>query len=164
MENQTNQSKKLPKLTKKQRGFVKDYVKDENGTQAALKNYNTTDYKTASVIAAENLDKPSIQVAIEIKRKSLKDALIEEGIDEKYLAQKVNVLLKAVDEKGQVDYTAVDKGLKHATSIYGVEDPSDKPKTNNTYNFIFSPEIQSDVKEIEARIKAKLIQKHVEPI
>lgn len=155
MENQTIQ-KKLPKLTKKQRGFVKDYVLEENGTQAALKNYDTKDYKTASVIAAENLDKPSIIEAIEVKRKSLKEALYEEGIDEKYLSEKVNVLLKAVDDKGQADYTAIDKGLKHALNIHGVEDP-DKPKNNATYNFIFNNETQETIKVLNETIKQKLL-------
>lgn len=32
---------------------------------------------------------------------------------------------------------------------------------NTTYNFIFSKPVQEDVREIEDRIKAKLLQKHV---
>lgn len=55
----------MGKLTKKQKGFVEDYIKTGNGTKAALAHYNTSDYKTASVIASENLDKPSIQDALE---------------------------------------------------------------------------------------------------
>lgn len=66
-------------LTKKQKGFVKDYIATGNGTQAALKNYDTEDYKTASVIATENLDKPSIVLAI-------KDALPDELLAAKHLA------------------------------------------------------------------------------
>ena len=31
-------------LTKKQRGFVKDYVKEGNGVKAALQNYDTVKY------------------------------------------------------------------------------------------------------------------------
>ncbi len=46
-------------------GFAKDYVLTGNGTQSALKNYNTTDIKTASVIAVENLAKPSVRELIE---------------------------------------------------------------------------------------------------
>jgi len=148
---------KLPKLTKKQRGFVDDYIETENGTQSALKNYDTDDYKTASVIATENLDKPSVIEAIEVKRKTLKEALIKRGITEDYLAEKVDVLLTAVDGQGKSDFTAIDKGLKHATNIYGIESIDDKPKQSNTYNFIFSSETQAKVKEIEEVIKAKLI-------
>lgn len=171
METQMEQPKKLRKLTKKERGFVKDYVLTENGTQSALKNYDTKDYKTASVIASENLDKPRIQVAIEETRKTLKNALIEEGVNEQYIAKKVNVLLTAekkvfrnnvstgeIEEIGtEPDYNAIDKGLKHATNIYGVEDIETKPKGNNTYNFIFNAEAQSEIKAMEEKIKAKLI-------
>ena len=159
-QNQTQQKPaKLPKLTKKQRGFVRDYVKDENGTQAVLKNYGVKDSIVAKSVASENLTKPYIIEAIEVKRKSLRQALQEEGIDEKYLAQKVNVLLKAVDKEGTPDYNAVDKGLKHATNIYGIEDP-DKPKTTNNYAFFFNKDIQDQVKQMEDRIKQALLQKH----
>lgn len=66
-----------PKLTKKQRGFIKDYLETGNGTQAALANYDTTDPKTASVIASENLEKPSIAGVIA-------DALKDEDLAEKH--------------------------------------------------------------------------------
>lgn len=147
------------RLTKKQKGFVKDYVETENGTQAALKNYDTNDYKTASVIAAENLDKPSIRVAIENHRKTLKQALIDKGITEDYLATKVETLLEAKTATGEPDYNAVDKGLRHATGFYGVDTEPEK-QTKNTYNFIFNQDVQNQIREIESKIKEKLIQKH----
>jgi phage terminase small subunit len=51
-------------LTNKQRVFIAEYVKDFNGTQAAIRaGYSA---KTASVIGSENLAKPYIN--IEIKR------------------------------------------------------------------------------------------------
>lgn len=53
------------KLTKKQKGFVKDYIDTGNGVQSALKNYDTKDYATAGVIAVENLEKPKIREALE---------------------------------------------------------------------------------------------------
>ena len=52
-------------LTKKQKGFVKDYLETGNGVQAALNNYDTDDYNTAAVIAHENLKKPNVKSAIE---------------------------------------------------------------------------------------------------
>lgn len=58
-------SKKQPKLTPKQAKFVKGVAEGKSGTQAALDAYETTDYKTASVIATENLEKPSIREALE---------------------------------------------------------------------------------------------------
>ena len=134
-------------------------METENGTQSALKHYDVANAKVAGVIAVENLAKPSIQHAIEVKRKSLKEALIAQGITEDYLADRVGVLLKATNEKGQEDYTAIDKGLKHATSIYGVVDPQ-KSEGGNTYNFLFSPETQADIKALEDKIKARLLNKH----
>lgn len=57
---------KTKKLTLKQQGFIKDYVATNgNGTRAVLNNYDTTDYKTASVMASENLEKPCIREVIE---------------------------------------------------------------------------------------------------
>jgi hypothetical protein len=158
-ENQTK-TEKPRKLTKKERGFVNSYVETENGTQSALKHYDVANAKVAGVIAVENLAKPRIQEAIEVKRKSLKEALIAKGITEDYLADKVGVLLTATNEKGQEDYTAIDKGLKHATNIYGVVDPQ-KQEGGNTYNFLFSPETQADIKLLEDKIKARLLNKNV---
>lgn len=57
---------KKPKLTKKQRGFVKDYLESGNGTQAALKNCDTTDPAAAAVIASENLKKLNVASVIEL--------------------------------------------------------------------------------------------------
>ncbi|NBB11809.1 terminase small subunit [Pseudomonas sp. SLFW] len=49
-------------LTAKQQRFVEEYLKDLNGTQAAIRaGYSQ---KTAAVIAAENLTKPNVQAAI----------------------------------------------------------------------------------------------------
>ena len=61
-------------LTKKQKGFVKDYVETGNGVQSALKNYDTDDYSTAGMIASENLEKPKI---IESIAESIPDELLK---------------------------------------------------------------------------------------
>lgn len=55
------------RLTKKEAGFVKDYLETGNGTQAALKNYDTEDENTAAMIASTNIRKPKIQKLIEEK-------------------------------------------------------------------------------------------------
>ena len=58
--------KKPRKLTYKQRAWVKEYIKcGGNATQAALKVYDTKDYRTANNIGAENLAKPSIIAEME---------------------------------------------------------------------------------------------------
>lgn len=53
----------LPKLTRKQEAFVKELIENpkQSATQAVMKTYNVNNAKTASVVATENLAKPSIQ-------------------------------------------------------------------------------------------------------
>lgn len=157
--NQLKQEK-LPKLTKKRIGFVEDYIETGNATEAVIRNFDVKDRNVAKAVGSELLTFPNVIEAVEVKRKSLKQALIDQGITEDYLADKVSVLLNATDEKGQEDYTAIDKGLKHATNIYGVVDPQ-KIEGGNTYNFLFSPEAQADIKELEDKIKARLLNKNV---
>lgn len=51
-------------LSRKQAGFVRDYLETGNGTQAALKNYNVqgkNKENIAASIAKENLTKPQIK-------------------------------------------------------------------------------------------------------
>jgi phage terminase small subunit len=71
-------------LTKKQKGFVKDYVETGNGTLAVKQNYAPTTDETARVIAHENLTKPNIVKAI------------EEALGDELLATKHLELLNAV--------------------------------------------------------------------
>ncbi|OGE18136.1 hypothetical protein A2769_02725 [Candidatus Daviesbacteria bacterium RIFCSPHIGHO2_01_FULL_37_27] len=53
------------KLTPKQTTFVKELVNGKSATQAVMSAYNVTSTKTASVIASQNLNKLSIQEALE---------------------------------------------------------------------------------------------------
>lgn len=156
MEDKTPQQ---PSLTKKQAVFVDQYARHGNGTEAALAAYDTTDPASAKVIASRVLDKPGVPEAIEARRKTLRQALIDKGIDEDKIAEKVGELLEASDEEGNLDYGAIDKGLKHATTIFGVTDPQDQPRTQNTYNILFSAPVQERVREIEGEIRDILTKK-----
>lgn len=54
-------------LTPKQKAFAHAYVANKlNGTEAALKTYQTTDTNVAASIASENLTKPKIKREIEL--------------------------------------------------------------------------------------------------
>lgn len=146
---------KLLKLTKKRKGFAKDYVLNgENGQEAAKANFNVTNDNSARAVASELLTFPNVIAEVEIQRETLKSALEKKGVTPDKIALKVNELLDNEDPN------AIDKGLKHATNIYGVEDASEKPKSNSTYNFIFNAETQADVRAIEEKIKARLMTKH----
>ncbi len=163
---------KTRKLTKKQREFVSKYVITENGLQSALSAYDIeAENKNgiAAVIASENLMKPYIKDAIEIKRTTLKQALLDNGVDEKKIATKVKVLLDAekvvrtyikgdlTSEITEEDHNAIDKGLKHATNIYGIADP-ERERSGNTYNFFFIPDLRKKVSDVEAQIKQAMIE------
>ncbi len=95
----TEKPKKKRRLSKKQRGFIKDYIATGNGTQAALENYDTTKYNVANAIAVENLQKPTIRDAIE---EALSDELLAKVHKEGLEAQKVisaNITYGDADEK-----------------------------------------------------------------
>lgn len=66
------------KLTKKQKGFVKDYALTENGTEAVMNHYDVKDNIVAKSIASENLTKPYIVEAIDEIKKTVAESLTEE--------------------------------------------------------------------------------------
>ncbi len=84
MTTKTATKKPRTRMTLKQKGFVKDYIKTKgNGTLAAKKNYNVKSDDVAKSIASENLTKPNVQ-------KALANAFSDE-----LLAEKHNQLLQA---------------------------------------------------------------------
>jgi len=109
----------MNRLTKKQKGFVKDYVKTGNGQESALRNYDIEAEDKESVaraIATENLTKPSIIRAI---AERLPDDLLEE----KHLAL-LNKTEKKFNSDGdmiseEIDAQAVAKGLDMAYKVKG---------------------------------------------
>lgn len=60
-------------MTRKQRKFIKEFIKSHNATEAAIEAYNCKDRVTAASIGYENLRKPHIQEAVKLH-------LQEEGI------------------------------------------------------------------------------------
>lgn len=55
----------MKKLTKKQRGFLKDYEATGNATEAAMRNYDVKSRDVANRIGSENLLKPGITAVLE---------------------------------------------------------------------------------------------------
>lgn len=100
--------KRIPKLTPKQKGFVKDYVEVKNGAEAVRRNYklgnlggsNTPQkaLQTASAIATENLNKPAIVQALE-KQGITRDFIAEELKDNLRLSkdQQLSTHLKGIE-------------------------------------------------------------------
>ena len=135
-------------LTKKEKGFVKDYVKTGNGVKSILNNYDTTDYKTAGVMASENLDKPRIQEAI---------LSIAEQIPDSLLVEKHLELLNKTDENG-IDTQAVKSGLDMAYKLKGIY----APEKSLTLNIDIKATEQ--VKEVALKAIEALKQKEDEQI
>lgn len=160
MENQIIQ-KKLPKLKPKEKEFAIKYVKNnEMGGETVREVYNEKDENYARVKAHRLLMKDNVKQEIEIQRESLKSALEKKGITVIKVAETIGELLDARDEKGNKDYTAKDKGLKHTLNILGLED-SDKPK-ENVYNFFFEPKFQQNIKNYDQNLKEQILNKDAE--
>lgn len=151
METTQPQPKKLPKLTKKRKGFVEDYVATGNATEAVVRNFDVKDREVAKSVGSELLTFPNVAQAIEIKQETLRSALINKGITPEKIADKINVLLDKDDPN------SIDKGLKHATAIYGITDP-EKPKDTNVYNFFFEPTFQQNIKNYDENFKNQILK------
>lgn len=152
----------MDKLTKKQQGFVKDYIATGNGTQSALNNYDIESdkpEKVASVIATENLAKPSIQNAI----KSIAESIPDELIIEKHLAllNKQEVLIKTIDGEtkviptGEIDVQAVKAGLDMTYKLRGLYAP-DKSINLNVEANITDPKARELAQRYEDELKKTL--------
>lgn len=70
----------LRKLTQKERGFVKDWVKTDNRTEAARRNYNVTTPNSACVTGSIVAAKPKIMMAYEAELAQIDDKYIENGL------------------------------------------------------------------------------------
>lgn len=123
------------KLTRKEKGFVKDIVNGEPGVKAILNNYDVKNYNTAGVMAHESLKKPKIQ-------KAIADMLPDDLLREKHLAllnkeeviTKNNVTTGEIDvvPTGQIDVQAVSKGLDMAYKLKGAYAPEKHTNLNLT--------------------------------
>lgn len=164
--------KKLPKLSRKEKGYITDFIVTENGTQSALNNYDTTNYKTASAISSENLDKPRIQQAIEIVKTHYAERFSEEDIYDKHQAllnKKIwdreliedeygNKTIKRI-ETDEIDPVAVKAGLDMFYKIKGsyAPDKIQVPTDAKTYNFYFDPAFQKNIKQYEDNLKQQIL-------
>lgn len=75
-------------LTRKQQGFVRDYISTGNATLAVRRNYSIKNDSTVRAIGSENLAKPNI-------RRSIQEALEASGITNELLAQRIAELVNA---------------------------------------------------------------------
>lgn len=98
---------KKKKLTPKQRKFVKEYQKDLNGTQAAIRaGYSE---KSAQEIASENLSKPIIKEAV---TKELDKTLEKLGIDAEYILNTIKRTIERCEIEEKYEPNAILKGAE----------------------------------------------------
>lgn len=135
------------KLTKKQKGFVKDYIETGIGSLAVKKNYNIVDDNTARNIASENLTKPNIVKAI------------QEALPDELLATKHLALLNKIDHEGEIDVQAVTKGLDMAYKLKGsyAAEKSTSLNVNVDVQKSENPDLDKLREEYEEKLRARLI-------
>lgn len=124
------------RLSKKEKGFVKDFVKTGNGTKSALNNYNTGSENVAASIASENLRKPKIQNAIKSIAESIPDSLLIKKHLE--LLNATTTIKQGEEYEEKIDAQAVKAGLDMAYKLKGnyaaeksnvvIEDSTDSTK------------------------------------
>lgn len=153
------EKKQRKELKLKEQEFVDKLIEnDGNRTKTAREVFGITDPKYAHVKAERLLQKPEVVLAVEEKKLSLREALEKRGITGEKIAEKVGLLLDA--KKGaRPDYTAIDKGLSHATRIHGIDEEGSNKQPSTTYNFIFSGDVREKVRVIDAEIKNLLTAK-----
>lgn len=140
--------KGVPKqrLTRKQKGFVKDYVETGNGALAARKNYDVSTDLTARVIASENLTKPNIINAIQ-------EALPEELLARKHLEGLEATSLYGKDAHEHDDYATRARYLDMAYKLRGSY-AAEKHLTVNV-DVKADPATLALAEEFEAKLKEK---------
>ena len=134
--------------TVKQEKFVKEYVANGgNGTQAALKAYDTDDYNTANQIAIENLQKPIVQ-------HELKRLLKGSNITMKRVLGAVSDGLDATKGKGEEDHPTRLRAADMSLKLHGAY-PSIHQSSIHQHAHLHLVEALDDlpIEEIDAELK-----------
>ena len=148
------------RLTKKEKGFVKDYVKTDNATFAAKNNYEiqAKDVENvAGAIGSENLTKPKIIKAI---AEMLPDELLSERHLE-LLNKREKVIVSHKNKDGddvfeildQPETQAVSKGLDMAYKIKSTYAPDKNLNVNITNQNIPDEQVDRLAEELIKRLK-----------
>jgi hypothetical protein len=107
---------KEPKLTFKQRKWLKYYLETGNATLAALKSYETKDPSAASVIGTENIAKlkPQLRTLMELHG-------LDMGTLIKKIASKLESKKQGMDSKEVDDNSAQLKAVEIASKWLGLD-------------------------------------------
>lgn len=72
-------------LTKKRRGFVKDYVKTGNATEAAVRNFDVKDREVAKSVGSELLTFPDVKEAVEKITRALAERIPDDLLEKVHI-------------------------------------------------------------------------------
>lgn len=139
------------RLTKRQQGFVEDFVESGNGTEAAMKNYNASSENTAAAISSQNLMKPKIIEAIK--------SIAESIPDDKLLKVHMDGL-EATEKRGEeevADYAVRHKYLDSAYKLKGVY--AAEKTINLNINQETTPELIEKAKQFDQWFKKQQTSK-----
>lgn len=147
-----------PRQTKAAHAVVKNLLSDKPKSVASV--LESVGYGSGLQNSPQRvMESEGMQTAL--KEIGLQEALMKQGVTPEKIAEKIDVLLDAkkktfinnVEVGTEDDFTAIDKGLRHATAIHGIIPQGGGGEVKNTYNFIFSAEVQSKVRDINEDIK-----------
>lgn len=156
---------KKKRLSKKRKGFAKDFVKTGNATEAAVRNFNVKDRDVARRVGSELLTFPDVIAEVEKIEKSIADQIPNDLLVTTHIQGLGATQVRFTPEGEQIEVPDFSTRHKYVESGYKLKKVigagDETPKTSssgNTYNFIFSAETQAEVKAIEEKIKARLVE------
>lgn len=170
---ETKIPKKKRRLSKKQKGFIKDVIRTGDPTLAALNNYDIESdnpKNVAAAIAHENLEKPNIAKAI---ADALPDNLLAKVHLEGLYATKrsgTGGMKMTIGTDGKVndlghteidepDYAVRHKYLDSAYKIKGTYAPEKSVNLNINENSRNNPELESLREQFNQKAKENIISK-----
>lgn len=108
------------KLSKKEKGFVQDYVETGNATLSAKRNFDTATDNSAGVMGNKQLRKVKIQKAIMSIAEQIPDSLlVKKHLELLNVPRKMRTYIKGdlTNEIEELDSNAVSKGLDMAYKL-----------------------------------------------
>lgn len=148
------------RLSKKQKGFIDSFVKDQNATQAVLDNYDIEDRDLAASMGSRLLKTESIREIVGSIADNIPDSLlVDKHMELLTVPRKIRKFIKGdlVNEYEEVDSSAIGKGLDMAYKLKGSYAAEKSLNMNlnvdiNTHD----PKAIELAKEYEAKLRGNL--------
>ena len=129
-------------LTKRQKGFARDYIETGVGTIAARKNYNISNDNSAAAVASELLTVPKVKQYIESKTERAAERIVELSEQEENLPVSLGATKDILDRGG---LAVVSKSETKSVQV------------NLSGNILAQPELEALRSDFEEKLKTKLL-------